>query len=550
MLLEISLENFVLIKHLHLSFAPGLTVVTGETGAGKSLLIQALKIILGAKAAPQHIRTGEEQAVIQAVFETPKGYGVILDRYGIPEDDVIIIRRNLTINGRTKNYINGAMVNLQTLREIAAPIASLGGQHEFQGLLSTANHCVWLDRFGDLEPYVSEVSNLHQALLSAKKAFDMALKEKKATEETVSRLERELQEIASVAPVHGEDETLDQELKVLKEAANLKAIGESCYNELYIQKGSLLEGLARCKAALERMSAVDQRVKKADQEFASVIYQAEETAFFLRDYLKDLPSDISRLDEVEERIHRLRELKRRFGPELSDVLSYKTKIEKRLDETKNLDGTIEDLEKEISKKENELLASALRLSKKRKEAAMRLSRAVEAGLKELNFSRSAFLAEVTGPEHPKAEDVSPNGLDEVRFIFSPNIGEPPRPIEEIASGGELSRVTLALRAALAEKFGIETIIFDEIDAGLGGETAGCVGQKLKALADRGQVIAVTHFPQIAVLADHHVVVTKTVEEGKTLTKIKNLTASERMDEIARMLGGDQATAKRYAKELL
>lgn len=550
MLLEISLENFALIKHLNLSFAPGLTVVTGETGSGKSLLIQAIKIAMGAKVMPQHIRTGEESAMVQALFETPSTYGPLLEKYGIPEDDILIIRRVFSINGRTRNYINGAVVNLQTLREITAPLASLAGQHEYQELLRSANHCIWLDRFGGLEQDVSQVSDRYHTLHSIKKTLDEALKEKDATREMLLKIEAELREINSVAPVAGEDEALEQECKVLKEAAHLMAIGESCFEELYAQKGSILEGLTRCRAGIERMCVVDPRLEKISQDIASVIYQAEEIAFFIRDYLKNLNTDISRLDEVEGRIYKLKGLKRRFGPEISDVLLYKEKIERELDNTKDQDKAIDKLKKETIKIEKELLISASKLSEKRKEVAARLSKVVEDGLKELNFLQSAFTVDIKAPANPDAKDVGPRGLDDIRFLFSPNIGEPLRPLSDIASGGELSRVMLALRAALAEKSDIETIIFDEIDAGLSGETANRVGRKLKSLAARGQIIAVTHFPQIAALADHHIAVVKGVEGEKTFTKIGSLSDAERLDEIARMLGGDHAAAKSYAKELL
>jgi DNA repair protein RecN (Recombination protein N) len=550
MLLEISLENFALIKHLSLSFAPGLTVVTGETGAGKSLLIQAMKIIMGAKALPQHIRTGEEQAMVQAVFDMPDGYGPVLEKYGIPEDDVLIIRRGFSINGRTRNYANGAMINLQTLREITAPLASLAGQHEYQELLKSANHCIWLDRFGGLEQDVLEVSERYQTLHSARKALEKILEEKEAARETLSRFERELKEITSIEPVAGEDEALEQECKILKEAAHLMALGESCFGELYAQKGSLIEGLTRCRTDIERMGAIDPRLRKTGQDIASVIYQTEEIASSIRDYLRNLHADTSRLNEVEERIHRLRELKRRFGPELSDVISYKEMIKKGLNDTKNQDELIDGLKKEILKMEKDLMLSASRLSEIRKDAAARLSRTVEAGLKELNFLQAAFAVHLKTPDSPGAGDIGPRGMDEVRFLFSPNIGEPLRFLSDIASGGELSRVMLALRAALAGESGIETIIFDEIDTGLGGETAGRVGQKLKALAAMGQVIAVTHFPQIAALADQHVAVAKTVEGDRTLTKINRLSDTGRLDELARMLGGDRTAAKNYAKELL
>ncbi|MDA8162301.1 MAG: DNA repair protein RecN [Desulfobacteraceae bacterium] len=551
MLVEFDIENFALIKSLKLSLDSGFTVITGETGAGKSLIIQALKIVLGAKVLPQYIRTGEEQAVVQAVFETPDRLGPFLETHGIPYEDIIIIRRAFSINGKGKIYVNGALVTLQSLRQITISLASLAGQHEYQELLRDENHALWLDRFAGLEADVSGISGLYQALNAAKGALDKVLTDKKSAEDSFSRSERDLKEIVSVAPSPGEDEALEQELKVLRAAAALREMGESCYRTIYAEKGAVIDRLAGCKADIERMSRIDQRLEKTLKDLASVIYQAEEVAFSIRDYLEGLPSDhLARLNETEERLHRLRELKKRFGPELADVLRHRDAIEKRLADIEANDDLVEVLKKEISEKESVLTESALALSAKRKEAAARLSGVIKQGLQELKFMQSEFEVEVMRPENFGPEDIGPRGMDYVRFMFSPNIGEPLRPLASVASGGELSRIMLAIRVALARESGMETIVFDEIDAGLGGEVALLVGRRLKNLAARGQVIAVTHFPQIAALADHHFTVTKIVEDGKTFTRISGLKAGDRLDEIARMLGGDMVSARGYAKELM
>ncbi|NMX24079.1 DNA repair protein RecN [Dissulfurirhabdus thermomarina] len=552
MLAELLLENFVLIDRAALAFPPGFTVLTGETGAGKSLMVRAVQLILGDRGGADVVRTGAEQGSIQAVLEPGEGARAFLEERGIEagEDDGLILRRVFSRGGRGRIYVNGVLVTLQDLRALTGGLVSLAGQHDYQHLLRRESHGPWLDRFGGLEDRATRVRALHREAAAVRRALEEARAGRAAREEALERLRAEAGEIDALAPQPGEDEALEAERRVLRHAATLREIGERCHGALYAEKGAVCEVLARCRQDLERMAALDERLARTLEDLQSAAFQAEEAAFALRDYLQDLPADLSRLEEVEERLHRLERLKRTYGPELADVLEYRRGIDARLADLERGGGDEERLAAELARFEAELLDAARELSEARKAASGDLARAVMEELSGLKLDRAWFEVGVQAPAEPTPADVGPEGLDRVEFLFCPNVGEPIRPLAAIASGGELSRVTLALRAALARRGGIETVIFDEIDAGLGGEVADRVGQKLKALSAAGQVIAITHFPQIAAMADHHLVVEKSVEGDRTVTRVRRVEGEERVAEIARMLGGEPEAALAYARGLV
>ncbi len=550
MLLELGLENFILFERVSLCLSSGLTVLTGETGAGKSLLVQALKLILGARADLQQIRTGTKQALVQAVFEVSPEVRGQLEDMGISCDDELVIRRTVPQTGKGRIYVNGAIVSLQDLRQIVSGLASLAGQHEYQELLRRERHGPWLDRFSGLGHEVDQITTLYQEIKGLQTNLQRAVATKEGAAEEVDRLRQEAEEIDKIAPKPGEEERLEQELQVLKSAEALRNLGDNCYRTLYADKGSIQEKLASCGQDLKRMAGLDPTLEKTVKELDSVVYQAEEVAWTVRDYIHGLPTDFSQLERIEERIYGLRELKRHFGPTIEDVLTYRNDIEIKLTTLYENGDRIEDLKRKLEEKEKGLVNAALDLSKKRRQGAKRLSKAIRAELSDLKLAKTDFMADVRATERPIASDVGPGGLDKVQFLFSPNVGQPLRPLASIASGGELSRVMLALRAALARQTGIETIVFDEIDAGIGGEVAEKVGFKLKVLSSFGQVVTITHFPQIAARGDHHIALEKVVKGDKTAIVIREVEGNQRLEELTRMLGGDRETARAYAGKLL
>ncbi len=551
MLLELSIENFVLIKKVTLNFSEGFTVITGETGAGKSLAVQALKLVLGARADSRQVRAGAKQAVIQALFTHSSRVGPLLEERGIEQGQELIIRRIIPESGRGgRIYVNGSLASLQDLREITADLVSISSQHEFQTLLRKGSHRIWLDRFAGIEDQVLHLSQLYSRLSNKQAEIRKLIAEQQETADEEERLRQEAELIDSVQPVPGEEDELRQEISVLRSAKDLRLRGENVYSLLYAGKGAVLELLADAGRELERMASTDARLEKALQELESLRYQTEEVAWQVRDYVHTLPSDLSRLEQLEERLYSLRQIARRFGPELEDVLAYREEIEERLRAVSNVSDRIAALEEEAQQLGKSLLKKAAVLSDRRRRASHLLSEAVKQELSALKLKGTDFVVDVQCPDNPDVRHVGPTGMDEVTFLFSANPGQAPAPLARIASGGELSRVMLALKAVLARKSGIETVIFDELDSGISGEVADRVGQKLRDLSQHGQVIAISHYPQIAAQAQLHIGVEKFAGTDTTTTEMKEIEGEERVDEIARMLGGGTEDARAWATRLL
>ncbi len=551
MLQEIFLENFILIKQLRLELTEGLIALTGETGAGKSLLIQAVKLALGEKALPQHIRTGADQAVIQLAFETTDEVNSLLKAQGIPcDEDYLSIRRIIQKNGKSKVYINGALAPLTMLKTISPYLISIASQHEYQRLLNSENHCLWLDTFLQLENELDTLKDLHAQTLTAQKALKKAQETALNASQELTEALRLQQELNAIDPKPNEDDILEQEIIILKQTSTLKELGDATYTALYMERNSVQKLLRDCIQRLEKMSAIDPRLTQTTEALKDATYRVEDTALAVRDYLEGLHTDSGKLEAMEDRYHALKELKRRYGPSLEDVLNFKKDLNKRIIELEHLQEDTQTLQNTFNASEEQLISQANRISSLRKQGAHLLETAILNEMAHLKMKQTRFQIEILTPAQPTLAQISSTGMDEVRFLFSPNVGEPLRPITSIASGGELSRVMLALRAALARNTGVETIVFDEIDTGLGGEVAERVGQKLKALASQGQVIVVTHFPQIACLANQHLLACKNTADGGTVTTIYELSDAKRIEELSRMLGGEKDAAMRYVEHLV
>ncbi len=550
MLLELILENFILVRRVNLVFSSGFTVFTGETGAGKSVMVQALKLLMGARADSGQVRTGASKAVVQGVFGLSASITRRLEEMGIDADGELIVRRIIPRQGRGRIYINGVVVTLQDLKRVTAGLLSLSGQHDFQELLRQERHGPWLDAFAGLEGYVEKLSNAyHERGQLVRRLKELEQGQKKAGEER-ERYQAEADAIDEIAPKIGEDQEIERELSILKSAKDLRIFGQGIYEVLYGRRGSIQDELSVCRQDLERMTRLDPGLGDMAKELDSILFQVQEFAWSLRDYVHGIPTDLSRLEQLEDRLYGINRLKKRFGPGIEDVIVHRRRIDEVLAGMEEADGVMGQLEKDLEDAGRRLVERAVDLSVRRRESAARLSAAVERELSELNLSNTRFIVEVSGPENPSPHEIGPRGADQVRFLFSANVGEPPRPLAAIASGGELSRVMLALRAVLSRQSGMFSIVFDEIDAGIGGEVADKVGRKLKALSRHGQVLAITHFPQIAAMGEHHYLVEKRAVEGRTLTEMKILEEQdERIEELSRMLGGNRKAARIYAGKL-
>ena len=550
MLSELILENFILAERAAFSFGPGFTVITGATGAGKSLFVKAMKLVLGGRADASVLRHGADQAAVQALFEIPEKFRKTLLDQGIETGGELIIRRVIPAGGRGRIFVNGCLVTLQQLRRVTGGLAGIAGQHEFQNLLKREKHLEMIDEFGGLKKECRRLSRLYAETTDLRKRV-RALKEKQAKwEDEKDRIHQEQNLIDEIKPKKHEEAELLRERSVLKSSSELRSLGEEAYRKLYSSRGSITEELSFCRASVEKMAGLDSGLGPLREQVDSITYQAEDLAISLRDYLHGLPVDLSRLDRVEERLFKLQELKKRFGPEISDVLSYRAGLEERLTEFDGLEQEIEAATKRLGEAEEQLCWQAEELSRKRKGLCRSMEQAVLKELSALNLKKAAFEVRVVSPDNILPEAVGPRGADQVEFLFSANPGQPLRPLVRVASGGELSRILLALKTITGGRDLEETLIFDEIDAGLGGEVAENVGMKLRKMGEGSQVIAITHFPQIAAMGQGHLVVEKREKDGGTITEVKGISAQARLGEIVRMLGGETETAKRYAHELL
>ncbi len=551
MLREIQIRDFVLVKEARLSLGPGFVAVTGETGAGKSLLVQALKLLAGLRGGPQFVRDGAKQAVIEGLFLCPAEVQKVMEGKGLEPEEELVIRRIITASGKGKAYINGTMVALKELRDVVAPMLSIVGQHEYHHLLQPHRQRELLDAYAGIQGAKDEYLKIYRRFRSAHDRVKELEQEAQRLEERRSRMEEELEEIEKVAPQPGEEERLEEERMLLRSAKELRQLGEECYSLLYGSQGAAVEVLDQCRRRLERMADKDPSVTRLVGDMEAALLAASEVAADIRAYCDSIHADPSRLEAVEERLYALRRLMQRFGPGLEDVIGYRDRLREELQGLTDVEAELEKARNHLQELGKAALAEALKLTQARRKAGRRLGHQVSQELQRLRMKGAVLDVEVDTPPDPTPDELALHGLDEVTFLFRPNPGHPRRPLAEIASGGELSRVLLTIHSIIGGKIFADTMIFDEIDAGIGGGVAEVVGAKLKELSAAGQVLAVTHFPQIAAMADIHIKVEKGLHGEKTETTMEVLASREaRHGELARMLGGDREAARQFAQELL
>ena len=563
MLRELSIRNFAIIDDLRIQFSDGLTVLTGETGAGKSIIISAVNLLLGSRATAELIRTGSDTAELEAFFEiSPHGnVAEMLKTLGYDITDGLIIRRVISQIEKSRIYLNGKLATISLLNQITENLASIAGQHAHQGLLKEENHLLIIDQFAGLMPRRAEVyRRYHEMLPLMEKLKELkGLQERQTEQKELYRFQKKEIEDAAVTP--GEDVALEKERIRLKNATALFQVVHEGIESLYSAEGAVIETLLTINRTLEKACEIDPGLAGTVEGISSAAYQLEDITENLRIYLNTLQTDEGHLEDVEARIDTLNRLKRKYGGSLEAVCAYHSTITQALSGIETVPEKISETERRISDIHNKLVRTVTALSAKRKKAADTLSKKVEAELSTLRMPQSQF--DVAFSTFPAAKDTNPyliiddhlitdTGIDRAAFLIAPNIGEPLKPMTGIVSGGELSRVVLAIKAILAETESVETIVFDEVDAGIGGSVAEMVGKKLSALSKYHQVVCITHLPQIAGCGDHHFQISKHVRSGRTRTAITPLGEKERVEEIARMLGGVKITeaTRSHARELL
>jgi DNA repair protein RecN (Recombination protein N) len=563
MLKELSIRNFAIIDDLQIDFSGGFTILSGETGAGKSIILNAVNLLLGSRASAELVRTGAESAELEALFQISAASSVarVMSANGYDPAEGLLIRRRISRADNNRVYINGRLATLGLLTAITENLASISGQHAHQGLLKEDQHLLILDQFGGLMKQRRQVYDLYHQILPLIEERNRLEAIGKRQGEHRELLEFQKAEITAAGLTPGEDEDLEQERLRLK---NAEALYQTVYNSieaLYGASGSVIERLLEVKKNLTAAGQIDSKLKSTAESLASASYQIEDLTEELRAHLNVVQMDDQRLEAVEERLDTLNKLKRKYGGSLDAVCSQLETIADALSKVENISNQIQEIESQLGNLHDQLTRRVLELSQKRAKTSKRLASKVVQELGSLKMPQTEFQPVV----QPMAADkktsaylaaqeyaISETGIDRATFMIAPNPGEELKPLASIASGGELSRVVLALKAILADTDAVETIVFDEVDAGIGGGTAEVVGRKLSELARHHQVICITHLPQIAKFGEHHFSIAKHVSDGRTLTTIQPLGKKDRTQEIARMLGGEKITQTTldHARELL
>ncbi len=566
MLVELGINNFALIERQDIEFSPGLNILTGETGAGKSILIGALELLLGARASLDFIRTGAEKAEIRALFAVKDlpGLKEKLRELGIEDEEgSLLLSREISRSGNNRVRINGQIATLGIIKEISPFLIDIHGQHEHQALFSEDNQREFLDHFGgrDLKNLKTQVKEAYKNLQKGREELNRLRDSEKERKQRLELLEFQIKELEEADLKPGEEEQLNQEHRIL---TNVELLYNKCQEIFSNLSGEEMETgindqLGYLNKELKELREIDSQLENAEELLSSSYYQLQELAREIRSYADGIVFDEASLREVENRIGEINDLKRKYGPSFGEVIEF---LDKAKEEHHNLQGSqerTEELEKKIEAGEARYLELAGQLSQKRKEAAKEMADLLVKELKGLAMPETRFRVDFKRiPDNidgikSEGEKIAffQHGIDQIEFMLSPNPGEDLKPLTRIASGGEISRLMLALKALTADQEQVPTMIFDEIDSGIGGKTAQKVAEKLDQISSRRQVITITHLPHIASMADKHLFIDKEIKDGTTRTMVIELKSSDRTQELARMLEGEQSeTALSHAREML
>jgi DNA repair protein RecN (Recombination protein N) len=563
MLSRLYVRNFALIEAAEIEFSSGFNVITGETGAGKSILIGALNCILGQRADSAVLRQGADSCVVEALFEFDPGDPLIdsLTELGAPpEEDQLVIRRQIQSSGRWRATVNGLTVPARLLRQIGALLIDLHGQHQHQSLFDTGQHAGFLDAYGALQPLADRVAGLYRRLGEADRQLEAveAEAQRLSQEEELRRFQ--LEEIRSLDPLPDEEEKLQGELQVLDNLEELGSTARDLDQTLYQTEGSIAEQLDQARRRLERAADTDPELRRKADVLADLVFSIEDLASSLRDYSERLDADPDRLAQKRDRLDALQRLRHKHGGSLEDIIALADDLEKQENRAGSLAGQIAELQANRQGLEKNFTAACLKLSDGRRRAAQRLARAAAAEMAQVGMRQAAFdvaLARRPSPQGRVETDgqrfhADASGMEQVEFYIAANAGHPPRPLAAIASGGEISRVMLVLKSLIADRRTVPTLVFDEIDVGISGRVAATVGKRLERLSHDHQTLIVTHLPQIASLAHRHFAVRKRQTDGETQTRVFQLDTESRTEEIAHLLAGETVsdTARRHAREML
>lgn len=565
MLLNLLIKDYALIENLQIEFGTGLNIITGETGAGKSILINALGLLLGDRANTEVVRKGSKKAVVEGTFDVTENSRVesLLDEQEIEFGPELFLRREISLKGSNRCFINDTPVTLAFVQKIGDLLIDLHGQHDHQSLLKQENHILMLDEFmetpEDLEKFRLKKEELNLLLnrLNDLKKREAEIKEKQEL------YEFQIKEIDSVAPVEDEESKLEEELNILENGEQLLEKTSLIYSGLYEDEEALYNGLVKLYREINDLSRIDNKFTEKEKEFNQAVTILEDVADFVRSYRDNIEIDPERLEEVRERLGAFSMLKKKYGGSIKSVIEYREKIGSEFDLAENFSVEIEKLCVNIEGKRKELGEIAFVLSEKRKELSCNIKVKIEDELTYLGIPESQFevnISRISAGENSANYIIFENkkylfnsfGFDEIEFYVSTNSGEDPKPLAKVASGGEISRIMLALKSVLAKTDRLPLLVFDEIDTGVSGRIAQKVGRVMKSLAAFHQIIAITHLPQIAGYSDSHYTVEKQKEGERVVSNIRRLSGDEKISEVAKLLGGEEITdaTLNSARELL
>ena len=550
---EIGIRRFVLIEELRLSLHQGLNVLTGETGAGKSILLDAVGLLIGERFRSETVRQGAERSEVDGIFQSPRGraFRRWWEDHGFEPGEEIVIRREGFHDGRSRAFLNDRPVTLAALQELGGFLVDVHGQNEHQNVLKPSVQRDLLDRFGRLEPAVESIEPLYRAWKELTQALAQGRLSEQERTQRLDLYRYQLQEIDRLQLRAGEDAELAARMPELKNAEKLRAQAEAAYASLYEEEGSALEKLGQALRAFEGLQSLAPSVAPLRQALAEATEKLEETARSLQSMAERWQADPQALEAALSRLDQIGRVQKKYGATVEAVLRHAETLRSELNRLENSEGYRQDLEKKAERARQELERASLELSAKRRRCAQELGAAAQKELADLGLREAVFRCRVDTPQAEGRYDYGADGVDRVAFEWSPNPGEGIQPLKAIASGGEMSRVMLALKTVLAEADAVPTLIFDEIDAGVGGVTAQSVGKQLRALSRHHQVLCVSHLPQIASCAHVHFQVSKRVHRQRTFALVERLDPEARLQEIARLMGSQVTpTSVRHAKEML
>src|SRR5438874_12873832 len=542
------IRNLALVEELEWQLGPGFVAVTGETGAGKSIVIGALQLLLGERADKSLIRTGADLCTVEAVFsgaELQKLNPKLAESGVEPCEDDLILKRTLSSTGTNRQFINGSLTTLSVFKNLGDELVDLHGPHDHQSLLSPERQLSLLDSFARAEEQLEEYRKHYrqlQGLLGEYAALNTA---ETAREQELDLLRHQITEIESAKLVASEEEEIERRYKLASNSKRLIELASGVANRLSEADDSVLAQLAETQRLLRELEKIDNSIAQFSSAHAAAVVELSEIARTLSAYAEKFDLDPEQLAAVEQRVSLFETLKRKYGGSIADVIAFGERAAERIQQIQGRDAELERLTKDIENVRTQMNRAGEALRKSRRKVAPKLSENVRRNLRDLGFRQSEFEANLSALDEPR-----PNGFDSVELLFSPNPGEPLKPLRAIASSGEISRLMLAIKSALAAHDSIPLLIFDEIDANVGGEIAHAVGAKMRTLAEEHQVICITHLPQVAAAASSHFVVTKEVVGGRTHSQLREVTGKARREEIARMLGGQSDEAMRLAATML